>query len=106
MSELDEIRRRKLEEMQGRAQANTQEELQARQELEQLEQAVKQHMSKEALERYGNIKSASNDRALQLLLVLGQLLQSGRIKQVDDNTLKQILLQITSQKRDFKIKRK
>jgi DNA-binding TFAR19-related protein (PDSD5 family) len=106
MDELEEIRKRKLEEMQARQVAGNQEEAQIQQELQQLEIAVKARMSKEALQRYGNIKTADNEKAVQLLLILGQLLQSGRISSIDDKTLKQVLLQATPKKKDFKITRK
>jgi DNA-binding TFAR19-related protein (PDSD5 family) len=105
MDSLEEIRKRKLEELQARQQQGS-EEQQMQQELQQLETAVKSVMTKEALQRYGNIKAADNERAVQLLVILGQLLQAGRIRQVDDKLLTQVLLQITPKKRDFKITRK
>lgn len=75
------------------------------QELTQLETAVKSVMTREALQRYGNIKAADNERAVHLMVILGQLLQQGRIKQVDDENLRQVLSQMT-RKKDFRIVRK
>ncbi|MFH0978543.1 MAG: DNA-binding protein [Candidatus Woesearchaeota archaeon] len=106
MSELDEIRKRKLEELQQRAAGQQQDEAQMQQELVQLELAVKSRMTKEAMQRYGNIKLADQERSIQLLVVLGQLLQSARIQMIDDNTLKQVLLQLQQKKKDFTITRK
>ena len=79
-----------------------QEEIQ--QKVEELELVVKQSLTKDALERYGNIKAASPEKAIQLLVVLGQAIQAGQIQQIDDSKLKEILMQITPEKRDFKIK--
>lgn len=106
MSELDEIRRRKLEELQNRYEQSASEEQQAQQEIAQLELAVKQRMSKEALQRFGNIKVADPEKAVQLLVILAQLLQSGRLTMIDDNNLRQILAQVTPKKKEFKITRK
>lgn len=105
MDSLEELRKKKLEELQQRQQQQANDELQAQQELTQLESVVKRLMTKEALSRYGNIKAANSERATQVLLILGQLLQSGRVQVVDDQLLQQVLMQITP-KRDFKITRK
>ncbi|MAG91855.1 hypothetical protein CMO83_04210 [Candidatus Woesearchaeota archaeon] len=110
MSDLDEIKKRKLEELmklqQERVQQQGQEEAQLQQQIQQMEALVKQLLTKEALERYGNLKAAHQEKAVQLLLVLFQAIQAGQIKgKVDDETLKQLLEKLTPKKRDFKIKR-
>jgi len=82
------------------------EEMQLQQQIQQLELMVKQKLTKKALERFGNVKAAHPEKAIQLLAVLGQAIQTGRIDdQVDDNQLKDILLKITPEKKEFKIKR-
>jgi programmed cell death protein 5 len=106
MSELDEIRKRKLEELQQRQGEQNSQEMQAKQELAQIEAVVKQHMTKDALQRFGNIKSADHEKAMQLCIVIAQLLQQGRLATVDDAILKQILVQLAPKKRDFTITRK
>jgi len=109
MNELEEIKKRKLEELKKtqleQMQQQTQEEEQMKQQIEQLEIVVKQALTKEALERYGNLKTAFPDRAVQLLVVLAQAIQSGQIKNIDDDTLKEILKKISPEKKDIKIKR-
>ena len=109
MDELEEIKKRKLEELKnaqlGQMQQQSQEEEQMKQQLEQLEITVKQAFTKEALQRYGNLKTAFPERTVQLLVVLAQALQSGQISKIDDNTLKDILKKITPEKKDIKIKR-
>jgi len=110
MDELEEIKKRKLAELQNqqeealKQQAQEQEQLQAQ--LEQLEAVVKQYLSKEALQRYGNLKAAHQDKAVQLLVILGQAIQQGQIKEkITDEELKNILKKLQPEKKKFKIKR-
>lgn len=106
---MDEIRKRKMEELKkaqlDQMQGQASEEEQIKQQVEQLEIIVKQALTKEALQRYGNLKTAFPDKAVQLLVVLAQALQSGQITKIDDNTLKDILKKISPDKKDIKIKR-
>ena len=109
MDELEEIKRKKLEELKKRQvesmQQQVQEQEQLQQQIQQLEAIVKQALTKEALERYGNLKAAFPDRAVQLLVILTQAIQSGQINKIDDKTLKEVLKKITPKKKEFKIKR-
>jgi programmed cell death protein 5 len=109
MDELDIIRRKKLEELKqsqfGQMQQQSQEEEQLKQQVQQLEIIVKQAFTKKALERYGNLKAAFPDRAVQLSVILAQAIQSGQITKIDDNTLKEILKKLTPEKKEFNIKR-
>lgn len=106
MNELEEIRRRRMEEMQQRYSEQAQQEEQVQQQLQQIESIIKQRMTKEALQRYSNIKAADPDRAAQLLLLLAQFLQTGKLSIIDDETLKEILVKVNPKKREMKIKRK
>ena len=101
---LDEIRKRKLAELMGQPQQQ-QDEQQFRQQVQQLETLVKQRMTKEAVQRYGNIKLANPDKAVQLLAILGQFIQSGGIEMIDDELLKKILMKMQEPKKDFNIKK-
>ncbi len=71
-----------------------------------LEGMVKQKLTKQALERYGNIKTGHPDKAVQLLLILGQAIQTQEIGTIDDEQLKQILMRMDPPKKDTKIIRK
>jgi|TARA_Y100000031_G_C8129697_1_gene342279 DNA-binding TFAR19-related protein (PDSD5 family) len=73
--------------------------------IQQLENIVRQKLTKEALQRYGNIKAAHPEKTLQLLVILGQMIQGEQIDMIDDNKLKEILQHMTQQKKDFNIKR-
>lgn len=109
MDELEGIRKRKLAELRaaqlGNMQQQSQEEEQLQQQVQQLELMVKQVLTKEALQRYSNFKTAFPDRAVQLLVILAQAIQSGQISKVDDNTLREILKKLSPEKKNIKIKR-
>lgn len=110
MATLDEIRKTKLENMmnlqQEKIQQQSQEQAQIQQQIEQMESIVKQFLTKDALIRYGNLKAAHKEKALQLLVVLFQAIQKGQIKgKIDDSLLKKILEQLMPKKRDIRIKR-
>lgn len=110
MSSLDEIRKKKLEALMRGQQENLQQQSeqhsQIQQQIEHMESVARQFFTKEALARYGNLKSAHQEKALQLLIILFQAIQKGQIKgKIDDSTLKKILEQLTPKKRDIKISR-
>ena len=105
MNELEEIKKRKLEQMQHNYDGQLQQEAQLVQQIEDLENMVRPKLTKDALQRYGNLKSAHPEKAIQILAVLGQILQTEKIKQIDDGQLKAILLKITPEKKEFKIKK-
>lgn len=103
MNELDQIKQRKLQELQ---QKQMQDEAKIQQQLIQVEEIVKAKLTKEAIERYGNIKAAHPDKAVQLLAFLGQLIQTGKLNEtITDEKLKIILNKLTPQKREIKITR-
>jgi len=110
MPTLEEIKRKKLEELmrfqQEKLQQQSNEQSQMQQQIEQMEGIVRQFFTKEALSRYGSLKTAHHEKALQLLLILFQAIQKGQIQgKVDDSTLKKILEQLTPKKKEINIKR-
>jgi len=105
MTDLEELKRKRLEEIQTRQQPNS-EEAQMQQQIAQLELLVKRVLTKKALERYGNLKTAHPELAVQLLALLGQAIQSGQIKTVDDDALKNLLMRLQPKKHKFKMIRK
>jgi DNA-binding TFAR19-related protein (PDSD5 family) len=78
-------------------------ELQAK--IDELERIVRPRFTKEALIRYGNIKAAHHERAVHVLIILGQLIQQGKLNTIDDDQLKSLLLHLSTRK-DFRIKRR
>ncbi len=69
-----------------------------------LEATVKKYLTKEAVTRYGNIKAAHPQKAVQIITILAQLIQSGKIQsQMDDTQFKEILLNMQETKQNTKI---
>ncbi len=96
---------RKLYEQADQEQQTSEEKQRLQQEIEMLEQTVKSRMTKEALQRYSNIRIAHPELALNLLLVLARAIQANQIGVIDDSQLKEILKQMQSvEKKDFNIK--
>ncbi len=110
MDELEEIKKKRLIELQKQQEEALQQQVEEEQQLqariEELEDLVKQFLTKEALQRYGNLKAAHQDKAIQLLVILGQAIQQGQIKEkITDEKLKGILKRLQPEKKQFKIKR-
>ena len=104
--ELEEIRRRKLLELQRRV-GDEQGNVQAQQQLELQKQALlRSILTPEARQRLANLKMVRPEFTSQLELQLIQLAQQGKIPiPLTDKQLKQILIQIQPRKRETKIRR-
>ena len=103
MESTEDLRRKRLEklmEQQYRSQVQSQiqqdrEEAAVQQQVEALEEIVKARLSRDALLRYGNLKTGHPEKALQLLVVLGRAINSGQIKEaISDEQLKSLLKRI------------
>ncbi len=105
--ELEEIRRRRLMELQRMKEEEMQRE-QMKQQIEMQKKAIlRQILEPEARERLARLKLAHPDIAEAVENQLILLAQSGRIKQkISDDVLKSILRQIASRKRETRIVRK
>lgn len=113
--ELEALRRRRVQELQARQQAQRDmaesqavEEAQARAEAEAQKEAVlRQILTPEARERLVRLKMARPEEARLLEAQLVQLAQSGRLTgQIDDAQLRQILARLLPGNRDINIRRK
>ena len=104
--ELEEIRRRKLLELQRKVDEE-QRNVQMQQQLELQKQALlRSILTPEARQRLANLKMIRPEFTSQLELQLIQLAQQGKISiPLTDKQLKQILIQIQSRKREIKIRR-
>ena len=104
--ELEEIRRRKLLELQQKT-AEEQRKIQMHQQLELQKQAVlRSILTPKARQRLANLQMVRPEFTSQLELQLIQLAQQGKIPiPLTDKQLKQILVQIQSHKREIKIRR-
>ena len=86
-------------------QKQAQKQAEAQKQIEVLEKVVKEHFSREALQRYGKLKSAHPEKAIKTISVIVQLIQQGYIKkQLTDEEFKGILIQI-EEKKEFNIRR-
>ena len=106
MDELEELKQKRMSELQQQTDDSAQQEAEMQQQIQELENVVKQRFTKEALERYGNLKTAHAEKALQVLVVIGQMLQAGQLTIIDDDTLKDVLRKLAPPKKDFRITRK
>ena len=110
-AELEELRRRKMAELQQSAahqQAQAQAEAQQRAQQDAARKAVlRQILTPEARERLTRLSMARPEVAQNVEDQLIYLAQSGRVRgQIDDVTLRDLLARIVPQKRDIKIERR
>ncbi|MDG6225483.1 MAG: DNA-binding protein [Candidatus Thermoplasmatota archaeon] len=106
-AELEMIRRRKLADLQTQ---QVQEENIARQQEHLEEQrmiVLRRILTKEAMERLGNLSLAYPEVTENIKNQLLMLYQSGRIqREIDDDTLKKLLQQVQPRSKEIKITRK
>ena len=104
--ELEQLRRRRLVELQ-RAAAEEDRRAEVQQQVEVQKQAIlKRILTVEARQRLTNIRMVKPEFADQLELQLIQLAQSGRVKlPISDAQLKDALVRMQSQRKDITIRR-
>jgi programmed cell death protein 5 len=110
-AELDELRRRKMAELQASAvqqQADAQAQAQAQAQQDAAKRSVlRQILTEEARARLTRLAMARPEVAQSVEDQLVYLAQSGRVRgQIDDATLRDLLARIVPQKRDIKIERR
>jgi programmed cell death protein 5 len=104
--EFEELRKRKLLELQQKVDEE-QKRVQVGQQLEQQKQALlRSILTSEARQRLTNLKMVKPDFTAQLELQLIQLAQQGKLPiPLGDEQLKQILIQLQGRRRETKIRR-
>jgi len=103
MDELEGLRKKRLQEMIERKQQEFNEKAEIDSQLQQIESVIKPKLTKEAFQRYSNIKIAYPEKRAQLLVMLAQV--HDRIEKIDDEQLKEILRRMEPQKKETKIRR-
>ena len=108
--ELENIRKKKLLELQQQqmlSQDMEEEESQKKEFEEQKKAILRKILTTEARERLGRIKVARPEIAENIENQLIMLAQSGRLKsKINDEQLRELLSKLIPKKRDIKIKRK
>ncbi len=104
--EIEELRRRRLLELQQRL-AQEQQRIQMQQQIEIQKQAIlRRILTAEARQRLTNLKMVKPEFASQLELQLIQLAQQGKVNTpITDDQLKEILVRLQSRRREIKIRR-
>jgi len=105
--ELEEIRRRKMLELQQRL-SQEQQRAQAQQQIEMQKQAIlRRILTPEARQRLNNLKIVKPEFANALEIQLIQLAQAGKAHTpITDEQVKEILIRLQGQRRDIKITRR
>jgi len=108
-SELERIRQEKLRALHAQNSGEEDSETQLAQEIDALEAMVRPRLSKEAMQRYANIKIAHPELSLQVLIILARAIESGQAGNgiIDDEAMKSLLQKMNSMaSKEFKITRK
>ena len=112
MTDIEEIRRKRMQQIQQQAaqqspQTEQQQQEQMRKELEtQKRQAMLQLLTPEARARLANIRLTKPEFVDQIEIQLIQLAQAGRVQsKITDDQLKELLRKLIGKKRDIKISR-
>jgi programmed cell death protein 5 len=106
-AELEEIRRRRMLELQHKV-GQEQQRAQMQQQLEAQKQAIlRRILTTEARQRINNLKMVKPDFANALELQLIQIAQTGKVPTpITDEQLKEILVKLQTQRREIKITRR
>lgn len=105
--ELEAIRQRRMAEIQQQAQSQASQQEQAQRYEAQKQNALRQILTPEARDRLANVRLANPQLADSVESQLIQLAQSGRLRGVvDDAMLKNILAQVSPQRREITIERR
>ena len=104
--DLEALRRKKLLELQQRAQDEKYQEAQKQQLDLQKRSVLMEVLTPEARSRLANVKLARPEYAIQIENLIIQLAQTGQIRQkITDEQLKQILRKISAKRKDITIRR-
>jgi len=105
--ELEELKKKKLQELQQQAAYQDEQEFQKKQFEEQKKRVLRSLLTSDARERLARIRMARPDVSESIETQLIILAQNGQIKnKINDEQLQMLLKRIMPKKRDIKIKRR
>lgn len=85
----------------------TEEARKIQQKILEIETLAKKYMAQEAITRYGTLKRAHQEKALQAIALIAQLASNNQIKEkITDEQFKQLLIKLEPEKRQTRIIRK
>lgn len=105
MNELELLKQQKLNELMQKQAEEQRHEQEIASQISQLENIVKPYMTKEAAERYGTVRMAHPEQAVQSLILVAEWLNK-RKEKITDERYKEVLMHIMPKKREIKITRK
>ncbi len=86
---------------------NKNEAVELQKKIMQIENMARQYMTSEAVQRYGNLKTAHPQKAIQAAGIIAQLASQNQIKeQITDDQFRNLLITIEQEKKEIKIIRK
>ncbi len=84
--------------------SEVEEQKKIQQKILEIESLAKKYMTQDAITRYGNLKSAHPQKALQAIALIAQLVSQNKIEEkINDQQFKALLMKLEPEKRDTKI---
>lgn len=101
--ELEDLRNRKIKQLQNKQQKIVKNEIELQRKIRDLEVIAKQFLTKEAISRYSNLKVAHPELAIRAITIIAQAVNTNQLgSKIDDKQFKNLLVQLQSEKKDFK----
>ncbi len=81
-------------------------QLKLQEQITAIEETAKRFMTRDAITRYGTLKQAHPELAVNVIAMIADAVQSGQINdKIDDNTFKELLKKINESKKETRIRR-
>ena len=101
---IEEIKQKKLRELQEQRESQAAEEQKMMQQVNAIESMARQVMTPEAIARYGTLKTAHPEKALQAIAMIAQAAAQKQIaEKVTDEQFKNLLLKLEPENKKTKI---
>lgn len=101
---IEEIRQKKLQELQSQMDEKAAEEQKAIQQINAIESMAKQAMAPEAIARYSMLKTAHPEKALQAIAMIAQAASKNQLaEKVTDEQFKTLLMRMEPENKKTRI---